>query len=104
MRALVVDDSECNRRLIQMMLRRMKFDVLFAADGREAVEILKIQEFDVVFMDVQMPVMDGITATRTIREWEAKSARPRIPIVTVTANEGDGSAEASMAAGSNEHL
>jgi CheY-like chemotaxis protein len=73
-------------------------------NGQEAVDALERETFDVVLMDLQMPVMDGLTATRTIREREAERGLPRTPVVVVSANIMPEQKAASAAAGADEHL
>lgn len=80
-RILIVDDVEANRELFAMVLRRAHAECSFACDGQEAVDLLQCEKFDLVLMDMQMPVMDGYTATRALR-----SAGITLPIVAVTAN------------------
>ena len=80
-RVLVVDDSESNRELIALLLRRSHAQVDFAENGEQAIEKVVHGDFDVVLMDMQMPVMDGFTATRTLR-----SMGIQVPIVACTAN------------------
>lgn len=83
---LVVDDNAMNRKIIAAMVEPFGIACGFAADGREAVEAWRRQPWDAIFMDVHMPVMDGVEATRTIRLEEGRSGRPRVPIVAVTAS------------------
>ena len=87
---LLAEDNEVNQELATAMLRRRGCDVLVAKDGREAVALWERERFDVVLMDVQMPEMDGLAATRAIREIE-RSKGGHTPIVALTAHvlEGD---------------
>lgn len=83
-RILVVEDEHINMTTALMMLKRMGYRAQGAADGQEGLKALMNGSFDVVLMDVQMPVMDGITATRLIREGELPGVDRRIPIVALT--------------------
>lgn len=85
LRILLVDDSPDNQLLVQSYLKQSPDHITVAENGALAVEAFKTAPFDVVLMDMQMPVMDGYTATRTIREWEAQQQRPPTPIVALTA-------------------
>ncbi|MDH4283304.1 MAG: ATP-binding protein, partial [Myxococcales bacterium] len=80
-RILVVDDGEENRRLVTLFLRRVGAEVTSAQNGQIAVDIVAERDFDCILMDMQMPVMDGFTATRQLRERGCT-----IPIIALTAN------------------
>jgi len=75
-----------------------------AENGAVAVEKFKAGRYDLVLMDMQMPVMDGYTATRIIRDWEAEQGRHRTPIIALTAHALVEDVEKSLAAGCDTHL
>ncbi len=81
---LLVDDNEVNRRVLGHMLKRLGHDVTMAASGQEAIDQCENGTFDFIFMDMMMPGINGLEATRTIRN--AEEGRRRTPIVAVTAN------------------
>lgn len=83
---LVVDDNATNRKIIAALVEPFGIACGFAADGREALEAWRRQPWDAIFMDVHMPIMDGVEATRAIRQEEDRLGRPRVPIVAVTAS------------------
>ncbi|MEO5367885.1 MAG: ATP-binding protein, partial [Magnetococcus sp. WYHC-3] len=104
-RILLVEDSEDNRLLMRAFLKNTACEMVMAINGREAVErVCGGEEFDLVLMDMQMPVMDGYQATRTIREWEQRQEHRRMPILALTAHALDGDVEMSLAAGCDGHL
>ena len=100
LKAIVVDDEQLAREELCYMLEQMgSVEVIAqAGNGLEAVGIVERLTPDVLFLDVQMPVMDGLESIRRIREWEARSGRARIPIHIVSAN-GDCDADAAGADG-----
>jgi PAS domain S-box-containing protein len=102
-RALVAEDHEINREIIIELLRQVGIEADIATNGREALEMVRAREYDIVFMDIQMPEMDGIIATREIRRLDKGSAA-RLPILAMTAHALAGDRENSLAAGMNDHL
>ncbi|MFU2487194.1 ATP-binding protein [Thauera sp. WH-1] len=100
---LVVDDSAMNRDLVERALRLEGATATLAADGQQAVQLLKTrpQGFDAVLMDVQMPVMDGLSATRAIR---AELGLHDLPVIAFTAGVRDAQQAAARAAGANDVL
>ena len=86
---LVAEDNQTNQAVIQTLLDKHGLQVTLVADGQQALDALTVLQpvapFDLVLMDLQMPVMDGCTATARVRAWEAQTGRPRLPIVALTA-------------------
>jgi signal transduction histidine kinase/ActR/RegA family two-component response regulator len=102
LRVLLADDNPTNRRVLEMFLSAARADVVSVENGLKAVEAARADAFDVVLMDLQMPVMDGLTAIRAIRETEPLAAR--IPIIVISANATLGDLEASARAGADRHI
>ncbi|MEJ0087179.1 MAG: response regulator [Pseudomonadota bacterium] len=101
---LLVEDNMVNRTLALEMLQRLGCDAMHAGNGVEALDALEKQEFDVVLMDCQMPVMDGFIATRKLREREMMKKLEPTRVVALTANALAGDREACLAAGMNDYL
>jgi PAS domain S-box-containing protein len=101
---LVVDDSEDNRFLVAEYLRNSGCRLEFAENGQVALEKVRAGSYDLVFMDLQMPVLDGYEATRRIRAWEREQGRPAIPILALTASALEGEGRRAIDAGCNEWI
>ncbi|MEO5733716.1 MAG: ATP-binding protein [Rubrivivax sp.] len=101
---LLVEDNIVNRMIGAEMLSSFGVEVMEAEDGAQALQMLESQRVDLILMDIQMPVLDGYSATRQIRDREAKLRLPRVPVVALTANAFDDDAAQSMAAGMDGHL
>nr|WP_293247040.1 response regulator [Panacagrimonas sp.] len=102
LRVLLVEDNEINQEVATELLQRAGVVVDLARNGREAVERASRSEYDVVLMDVQMPVMDGLEATRRIRALDSSSAS--VPIIAMTANAMAEDRQRCLDAGMNDHL
>ena len=98
-RILLVDDGEANRQLISLVLTEAGATVTCASNGQEAVELASQESFELILMDMQMPVMDGYTATRTLR-----SQGLEVPILALTAHAMRGEQERCLAAGCTGYL
>ena len=104
LRVLAVEDSPLNLFLIECYLKGSQFQLETASNGALAVEKFQAGEYDIVLMDIQMPVMDGYTATRAIRDWEAEHRKRPTPILALTAHAFLEQQRKSFAAGCNAHL
>ena len=98
---MVVDDSEDIRELLRLQLAGLGYRVIAAGDGREAVEMAKKECPALILMDISMPVLDGLTATRMIREAAGIS---QIVIVAFTALHSGGNRQRALAAGCNDYV
>ncbi|WP_374513828.1 ATP-binding protein [Brevundimonas sp.] len=103
-RVLMADDHPVNRKVVEMILGQAEVHLTSVEDGAEAVEAVRGGDYDLVLMDMQMPVMDGLTATREIRLHEAAMGLPRTPVVMLTANALPEHIAAAEAAGADRHL
>ena len=101
---LLVEDSEDNRFLVQAYLKNTNYLIDTAENGQVAVEKFLANVYDLILMDVQMPVMDGYAATREIRRLEQEEGRKHIPIIALTAHALKGDIEKSIQAGCDAHL
>ncbi|MCA9087735.1 MAG: response regulator [Planctomycetaceae bacterium] len=103
MRILLAEDSLPNQKLACGLLERWGHSVTVASNGQQAVDLVQQQEFDVILMDVQMPLLDGFQATAEIRAWE-QDAGCRHPIVAMTAHAMQGDRERCLAAGMDDYV
>lgn len=104
-RVLVAEDNPVNQKLVQFMLEGMGLKAVIAGDGKQAYDRLgAADDIDLVLMDCQMPVWDGLTAARAIRRREAENGRRRLPIVALTANAMPGFEQDCLAAGMDAYL
>ena len=100
---LVVEDNIINQKLIQRTLEDLGLNVTIANNGLDAFQKRKDGKFDLIFMDIQMPFLDGVEATAEILEWEDDYNQPHIPIVALTANALKGDREKFISAGLDEY-
>ena len=101
---LMVEDNDINRLILEQILLKLGCGVRHAVNGAEALAILENEKFDLVLMDVQMPVMDGLTATRTLREIERERGLPRQLVIALTANALAGDREMCLEAGMDDYV
>ena len=101
---LLAEDNLVNQKLVIALLEKRGHSVTVAEDGREAVEKWSQHEFDLVLMDMQMPLLGGLDATAEIRTLEAESGRARTPIIALTANAIKGDRERCLEAGMDDYL
>ncbi len=100
-RILVVEDNELNQKLIIQMLMNFGFEVEYVNNGLECLHILQQRNFDLILMDMQMPIMDGYEATRLIR---ANDSWKQIPVIAITANAMSGDRDKCLACGCSSYL
>ncbi|WP_158945775.1 response regulator [Pseudodesulfovibrio cashew] len=104
MRILLAEDERINRMSVRILLERLGHTVTEAEDGRQALELLKFNDFDAVLMDIQMPNMDGLTAIRLIRENASLGDKANIPVIALTAHAMKGDKEKFLQAGMTDYL
>ena len=101
---LVAEDNDINQKLIKRTLEGLGLTITIANNGLEAYEIMQKHHFDLIFMDIAMPVMDGVEATHKILEYEEQNNESHIPIVALTANALKGDRERFMGEGLDEYV
>ena len=101
----MVEDNATNRAVITAMLKKLGFAFETANNGQEAIRLIEAgTAAELVLMDCQMPVMDGLEATRHIRAWEQESGKPRLPIIALTASAFEEDRDRCLAAGMDDFL
>ncbi len=103
-RVLLVEDNIVNQKLATVVLQRGGYEVVLAINGQEGADAAAGGDFAAILMDMQMPVMDGLEATRLIREHEAQFPGRHVPIIAMTANAMQGDREVCIAAGMDDYL
>ena len=103
-KVLVAEDNKINRLVVEKLLVNYTQHIKFAENGRIAVELAIDGDFDLIFMDISMPEMDGIEATQAIREFEEKQARQPVPVVALTAHALQSEQDEIMAVGIDDYL
>jgi len=102
-KVLLVEDNEINQKIVLLSLTKKVSQIDVAANGKEALEMFGLKKYDVILMDIMMPVMDGITATKKIREIES-TVNSHVPIIAITANALAGDRENCLAAGADDYI
>ena len=103
-RVLLVEDDETNAEIASILLGQLELEVTRVANGALAVAALRSDRYDLVFMDCQMPVMDGLDATRLVRRAEKAANEPHTPVVALTAHSFEGYREQCLAAGMDDFM
>ncbi|WJJ94474.1 response regulator [Neopusillimonas aromaticivorans] len=101
LRVLLAEDNPVNQSLAVRLLDKLGMQTTVAPNGQRAVQQWVQQSFDLVLMDIMMPEMDGVEATRTIRQWEASEGRAPVPVIAMTANSGPADQAVYFDAGMN---
>lgn len=104
LKILIVDDVEINRNLIKGYLKKQDYELIEAENGTQAVQIAKEKAFDLILMDLQMPLMDGLTALSIIREYEQNYGKKRTPIIALTAHALYEEKQKGLEAGFDDYL
>jgi CheY-like chemotaxis protein len=99
-KVLLVEDNEMNRDMLSRRLTRRGFEVVFAADGQQGVDLARSERPDIILMDMSLPVMDGWEATRRIK---ADAAMRTIPVIGLTAHAMSGDREKAIEAGCDDY-
>ncbi len=103
-RILLAEDHPTNQKVIQLILEAVGVHLDIVENGALALDRVRAEPYDLVLMDMQMPELDGLSATMALRAWEAEAGRARLPVIMLTANALDEHVRSSLEAGADEHL
>ncbi|MBS0334897.1 MAG: response regulator, partial [Proteobacteria bacterium] len=103
-RVLVAEDHPTNQKVVELILESVGVSPVIVENGRLALDLLQAERFDVVLMDMQMPELDGLSATAMLRAWERETGSRRTPVIMLTANALDEHIRSSQDAGADLHL
>lgn len=103
-RVLLAEDNEVNSQVAKSMLRKLGFDVDVVVDGELAAEAVKSSEYNLILMDCQMPNVDGMQASKRIRQWEQETGKERNLIIAMTAESGDDAKQRCLDSGMDDYL
>ncbi|MBA1419930.1 MAG: response regulator [Epsilonproteobacteria bacterium] len=101
--ALVADDNMINRKLIKIILEKIGLSVTLTENGQEAFDKYKEESYDIIFMDIQMPILDGVESTQKILAYERENGLAHTPIIALTANVGLGDKERYLSEGMDDY-
>lgn len=105
MKILLIEDNLLNQKVVMFNLKKLNFDITAIVNGREALEELKKNRYDLILMDIMLPEMNGIEITKKFRVFEKEQGiKNRVPIIALTANTYDNDRDKCIAAGMNEYL
>jgi CheY-like chemotaxis protein len=104
LKALIVEDNPINQKMIKYTLKNIGIDCDMADNGQIGVDMRLRNNYDIIFMDIQMPIMNGVEATQTILKYEKEKNLPHIPIVAVTANALKGDRERFLSEGMDDYV
>lgn len=104
LKALVIEDNPINAKMIIGLLKSIGISSVIGKDGKEGVEMYKNKHYDIVFMDIQMPIMNGVDATKAIIKYELENQLPHTPIIAVTTNALKGDRERYLDIGMDEYI
>jgi CheY-like chemotaxis protein len=104
MRILIAEDDPTNQKIARIWLTRSGHSITIVPDGQSCVERFRSEKFDVVLMDISMPILGGVEATTEIRRYEIANCFPRTPIIAITASAMTGDRECFLASGMDDYV